>query len=122
VHLQDEAVFCVIKLRSILRERELLNSTTIRSGLLCPMKKSFNLSFEALRPSLCLGPVATIVQTVREAVNHCPDLRCIIFYSQPSQFPVKHGVEVKDRKSIHPLLRQLSSNAAKLSPAVSIFF
>ncbi|KAH7198794.1 uncharacterized protein B0J16DRAFT_367828 [Fusarium flagelliforme] len=99
--------FGVIKLRSTLRERfALSDEEKLESG-----------SFKSFRPSLYLEPVATIVQTVREAVNHFPDLRCIVFYSHPSQFPVKNGVEVKDRKSIHPLLRQLSSNAAKLSPA-----
>ncbi|KAI1072992.1 hypothetical protein LB507_009087, partial [Fusarium sp. FIESC RH6] len=53
----------------------------------------------------------------REAVNHFLDLRCIVFYSHPSQSPVKHRVEVKDRESIHPLLRQLSTDAAKLNPS-----
>lgn len=101
---KKKSFFGVIKPRSILREREFneLNDDPDWSAL-SDEERLESGSFEAFRPSMCLGPVVTIVHTVREAVKHFPDLRCIVFYSHPFQLPVKNRVEVKDRKTIHPL-------------------
>ena len=85
---KTKSLFTVITFRSILRERELNQLKENQEWSALPDEEKLQSEgFEAFRPQLCLGPVATIVQIFREAVNHFPDLRCIVFYSHLSQFP-----------------------------------
>ncbi|KAF4452904.1 hypothetical protein F53441_4330 [Fusarium austroafricanum] len=65
---------------------------------------------------ICMGPVATIAQIIREVVDHFPDLVKFVYYSSTSCFAVNIGVKVQKSAEVFRTLRRLNSPNAKLNP------
>ncbi|QPC78214.1 hypothetical protein HYE68_008966 [Fusarium pseudograminearum] len=100
------------------------------------------------RSHLCLGPVATIIQTVRESVDNFPDFRNLVFYSTASVFPIrgigfpssitlfehydsnvltrvfpiKVGVEVNEKSRIHSTIGKFQNPESLLDPDSGLVF
>ncbi|KAM0542074.1 hypothetical protein ACHAO7_010139 [Fusarium culmorum] len=122
---KTKTFFAALKMRHLLLEAQLdeLNKDP-KFAQLSPDDRMKSGRFPGFRPHLCLGPVATIIQTVRESVENFPDFRNIVFYSVASSFPIKVGVEVVSKSRIHSKIQKYQSSEYLLNPnsGLTIFF
>ncbi|OAA53900.1 SNF2-related protein [Akanthomyces lecanii RCEF 1005] len=71
-------------------------------------------------PHLIVNPPATIIQTTQEAYRHFPSLTCYVYFSNPTDFPIK-GVTILTAEEFRQKLREIALQKNSPQSARTIF-